>query len=419
MLQAINQINISKLVKNTLLITSIFLIGLSTTTSSINSNARQQEQFNQELFSNPQSILNISFKDNVYLDNIIDNELNPDKNWQGLTFDKTKFGITGLSGLSNIGGVEELVSINGQFNQRSIKREYNSKLKELITKIDDIKNNNQPTDNEIVKKELSKMNGIEVKRQRYWDWSQAKILQLSLVGNNETLSTLKNILEKSGHIKSIVFNDINKIYYDFLNINDKTIDDANKEILSKINEMKNNAGIKDDIQDSINKEFENAPHYYKNPVSREILNEENIESYPKDIISSLMHGIAAKAEGKWDRNLKTVWCGWSPCGMKLFLGSVHQNALAFTIGAGGTYLAAAKGATWVYNMFNKLTYLCGPAIIQCNVALFAASFAIIMYLQTMGFSYEKICEYAKWASGVEYEISFKGGIRIAKCSNGI
>jgi hypothetical protein len=91
--------------KISILALSILLIAISTISGSINANARQQEIVNQELFNNPQAILNVTFKDNVYLDNIIDNELNTDKNWQGLKFDNSTFGITSLSGLSNIGGV--------------------------------------------------------------------------------------------------------------------------------------------------------------------------------------------------------------------------------------------------------------------------------------------------------------------------
>jgi hypothetical protein len=191
-----------KLAKTTLLITSIFLIGITTLNTSINVSARQNEIKNQELFNNPQAILNVSFKDNVYLDNIVDNELNSDKNWQGLKFDSNTFGISSISGLSNIGGIDEMVSINGQFSTRTIKRSYKDKLQELLSKIDDIKNNNQGTSNEKINKELSKMNSSEVKKQRYFNWSQSKILNIFIVGNTDTLTTIKTILVKSGHTKT-------------------------------------------------------------------------------------------------------------------------------------------------------------------------------------------------------------------------
>ena len=199
----LKRFNIAKLFKFTILTTSIFLIAISTISTGFNSNARQNEIINQELFNSPQSILNVSFKDNVYLDNIIDNELNSNKNWQGLKFDSNTFGISSLSGLSNIGGIDEMISINGQYSTRTIKRSYKSKLQELITKIDDIKNNNQSTSNEEVKKEISKMNSWEVKKQRYFNYSQSKILNISLVGNTDTLTTIKTILDRSGHVKTI------------------------------------------------------------------------------------------------------------------------------------------------------------------------------------------------------------------------
>ena len=199
--------NIVKLFKFTILTTSIFLIAITTISKGFNSNAIKNEIKNQELFNNPQSILNVSFKENVYLDNIIDNELNPDKNWQGLKFDNNTFGISSLSGLSNIGGIDEMISINGQYSTRTIKRSYKDKLQELITKIDDIKNNNQSANNkeinEEVKKEISKMNSWEVKKQRYFNYSQSKILNISLVGNTDTLTTIKTILDRSGHVKTI------------------------------------------------------------------------------------------------------------------------------------------------------------------------------------------------------------------------
>ncbi len=135
------KMTIGKVVKSTLLITSILLIAISTITGSFKANARRQEQVNQELFNNPQSVLNIAFKDNVYLDNIIDNELNPDKNWQGLRFDSKTFGISSVSGLSNFGGQDEMVSISGQFNTDTLKNAYANKYKEMIVKLDDLKNN--------------------------------------------------------------------------------------------------------------------------------------------------------------------------------------------------------------------------------------------------------------------------------------
>ena len=47
------------------------------------------------------------------------------------------------------------------------------------------------------------MNSWEVKKQRYFNYSQSKILNISLVGNTDTLTTIKTILDRSGHVKTI------------------------------------------------------------------------------------------------------------------------------------------------------------------------------------------------------------------------
>jgi hypothetical protein len=106
-----------------------------------------------------------------------------------------------------------MVSINGQYSTRSIKRSYADKLQELIVKIDDLKNNksflgeegDHATEgvNAAINAELAKMNDREVKKQRYINWSQSKILSISLIGNASTLDILKEILVKSGHVKTI------------------------------------------------------------------------------------------------------------------------------------------------------------------------------------------------------------------------
>jgi hypothetical protein len=207
--------NLKSIFKTSILTLSILLIAISTISGSINANARQQEILNQELFNNPQAILNVTFKDNVYLDNIIDNELNNDKNWQGLKFDNSTFGITSLSGLSSIGGIEEMVSINGQYSTKTLKKSYKDKLQELIVKIDDLKNNKSLLGeagenrtegvNAAITTELAKMNKWELKKQRLFNFSQSKILNISITGNTDTLNTLRTILMQSGHTKLVEY----------------------------------------------------------------------------------------------------------------------------------------------------------------------------------------------------------------------
>jgi hypothetical protein len=274
------------ILKNTILTFSILIIAISTISGSINANARQQEILNQELFNNPQAILNVTFNDNVYLDNIIDNELNSDKNWQGLKFDNSTFGITSLSGLSNIGGVEEMVSINGQYSTRSIKKSYKNKLQELIVKIDDIKNNNQTNENEKVKSELSKMNSWEVKKQRFVNWSQSKIVGLSIIGNQDTLKILQEILQLSGHSKNLLLTNIGEFI--------KTSTESNLE---------NNLDNIDFNQFKEN--YNNQSEMSINPLQTNI---ETTNDGPSNTSSlqSILFGINAHANYEWINNYLVV-----------------------------------------------------------------------------------------------------------------
>jgi hypothetical protein len=265
---------IKSILKNTIVTTCVLLISITTISGSINANARQQEILNQELFNNPQAILNVTFKDNTYLDNIIDNELNSDKNWQGLKFDNN-YGITSLSGLSNIGGVDEMVTINGQYSNRSVKRAYKNKLQELIIKIDDIKNNKsfqgeagaKATEgvSTNIDSELAKMNGWEVKRQRYYNWSQSKILNISLVGNSDTLNTIRSILMLSGHTKLIEFTIVTELQ--------SKIKEVQENIDIKL--KSNNLPIQSELKNTeLNEEDKNKIISIINTSSQDLINSE-------------------------------------------------------------------------------------------------------------------------------------------------
>jgi hypothetical protein len=297
--------------KNSILTLSVLVIAISTISGSINANARQQEILNQELFNNPQAILNVTFKDNVYLDNIIDNELNSDKNWQGLKFDNSTFGITSLSGLSNIGGVEEMVSINGQYSTRSIKKSYKDKLQELIIKIDDLKNNKSflgeaganATEgvNAAITTELAKMNNWEVKKQRYINWSQSKILSISLIGNTNTLDIIKEILVKSGHVKTIEILIVENLKKEADLLREKLKGQSEQEqqltIKNIIQTEFKESGGKGNFEQSIRAEFESSPEYIKNPI-QDTLNQvetKSIETVTSRMINGLMYGTIAKA----------------------------------------------------------------------------------------------------------------------------
>jgi hypothetical protein len=286
---------------------TILFITILTISGSINSNASQQEILNQELFKNPQAILNVTFKDNVYLDNIIDNELNSDKNWQGLKFDSKAFGITSLSGLSSIGGIEEMVTVHGQYSAKSIKKSYKDKLQELIVKIDDIKNNKSflgeaganATEgaNAAITSELTKMNGWEIKKQRYFNWSQSKILNISLVGGIDTLNTIKSILVLSGHTEQLEFTNINELQTKFEELKKRIDSQLKSNSLPIQNELKNtelksdqmnkvfsiiNSSTQALVDSELIKTLEGKKQLEKTRNQQELINSGNVQLDDKD-----------------------------------------------------------------------------------------------------------------------------------------
>jgi hypothetical protein len=416
--------------KNSILTLSVLVIAISTISGSINANARQQEILNQELFNNPQAILNVTFKDNVYLDNIIDNELNSDKNWQGLKFDNSTFGVTSLSGLSNIGGVEEMVSINGQYSTRSIKKSYKDKLQELIVKIDDIKNNNQPSENETIKTELAKMNNWEVKKQRYVNWSQSKILSISLVGNSNTLDIIKEILDKSGHVK--ISNIINsKLTIEAINLVSEKINseisiekETNKDpnLINEISdrniskmtqEILNQNGIYNSLEESIS---DNLVEIKKsnNPPIQNLLEETNtnsIETTTSKIGKSLVGGIDAKAWGYWDGKVGLEFCGWYPCAIKLWMSkdiaNNIANALGITMGLRANPTSITGVSAWIWSYFARFTVLCGNFVLQCNAILSAVIVGIIYKTAGSFISYDGLCKQMKWTGGITFKVSMR------------
>ena len=136
------------------------------------------------------------FKKNVYLDNIIDNELNPDKNWQGLKFEND-FEIGNISGLSNIGGVDEIITIDQTTKVNDIKLNYENLYKKLLNKL--YWNNNKTND----KIHYDKYNKSTLFFQNIANFNKSKISNLSLIGSTKTLQIIQKILNQSGHVESI------------------------------------------------------------------------------------------------------------------------------------------------------------------------------------------------------------------------
>ncbi|MGL4758822.1 MAG: hypothetical protein ACRCXZ_05775 [Patescibacteria group bacterium] len=305
---------LGKYVNKTIIGISIIALGFMIVTGVINSNANE----NEKSIDNPEAMLIVSFKEGVYLDNIIDNELNPDKNWQGMKFDNN-FRIIGLSGVSDFGGQEEMVSINGHYTNKSIKRAYLNKYKDLLIKLDDIKNNGSEITglSEVNKHDLTnetkKMNSWQLKKQRYWNWHQSKILDLKIVGGVKTLLTIKEILTKSNHTKFIDFNEINvfknsiettQIEID-KNLSSKNLPqfkDLNKSDLSKSEIEEINTIINENSQKFV-AQFQNSSknEIEKKVLDRDILNSINFEKINQSITINNYHKIELNSD--FDKDL--------------------------------------------------------------------------------------------------------------------
>jgi hypothetical protein len=347
--------NLSKLTKQAFLLTSILLLTLSTVTSGINAQARQQDKVNQEIYTNPQAILNVSFKDNVYLDNILDNELNSEKNWSGINFKNNSYGITNLSGLSTIGGQNEMITISGQYNPRQVKKAYTLKNQELITKIDDLKNNGSKIedldklskeDKESLSKEINKMNGLEVKRQRYLNWESSKILGLSLVGNTDTLTSIKTILDNSGHTKVnelLITEDLKTQITEITKIlENKSEKERNNYLNILIKSEIEKIGITGNIEEYMRKEIDNMPEYIKNPLQMKIEDKDtsSFETITGKIINGLLNGTQAKAAlPAWLGGVSSV-SAWISFRLQYYFWTIFWQC--------SKNLAICAGAVWGY-----------------------------------------------------------------------
>jgi hypothetical protein len=335
-----------------------------------------------------------------------------------------------------------MITVSGQYNQRNINKAFEDKTQELITKIDDIKNNGSIVENisiedkETLDKELNKMNGFEVKKQRYWNWEDAKILSISLVGNTDTLSTIKTILERSGHTKGIILNETKTINQDIedvanklgllidetKNTDNKNIEEEKSKIINdKINSMLKDNNINDNLNKSIEDSIGTIPDYQKNPIQNTLSKDstKSLETTASNLISNLINGTNSKAAGIWDFEMGLKYCGWAPCGASVFLGKQHYNGIVGTLSAGlSMRIIISKGTWWLYSLLSRVTWMCGGAIVQCNVALFAISTGIAGYIAASGASFESKCKYANWATGIKFEASLNGGINIFDCANG-
>jgi hypothetical protein len=354
----------------------ILILSITSISSTINSKASEEVLFNQELISNPQAFLNVVFKDDTHLDNIIENELNSIKNNQGYELDSKTFVINSLSGLSNIAGTQQKISIQGNYSTITLKQEYKNKLSEVITKLDDLINNNSKIENLTqedrtkLDHQLSRMNPIELKAQRFWNWGDDKVLSIGIIGNTETLYDLKEILEDSGHVKNFTITETATIQ--------KQIEDINVAVKGMSEEEKQNYvqklyvetvtkelaknGITGNIEDYMKKEMDNAPEYQKEVVETIIEGHKptSFETQVSKVTNQLINGTQASANNGWcGFTFNKWWGGFSVGNCRQTWKDYNTLNLGFTVMkwvftaacaiSGGVTCGVIAGAFWLIN----------------------------------------------------------------------
>lgn len=211
-----------------LLILSTFSLG-----TAVISNAK-----NQKNFTNPESTLNIVLNEGTKFNEIIDKEFNNKLLNANNNFSDT-YGINFLSGTSNIGGFNEKIEIQGQFDFKTIKKEFNNKLQELINKVDDLKNNGaelksiEVEKRTAIEKKLNRVNGFELKKQRYFNNSESFIESISVVGDTKTLRNIYDFFLKNNKIKYLDFSIVKELEKEFKIKNNDTVESIVKNNLAK------------------------------------------------------------------------------------------------------------------------------------------------------------------------------------------
>lgn len=205
-----NKVSLITLFQRSIAILSILLISLSSASLVFNSNA---SKLDEGVYKNPEAMLNVTFNNDTYMDNIIDNVL------PRTGESRNRYGVSLISGLTKIGTVEELVTVSGEYSRSNIKREYKKEVGTFLSKIEAIKNNGTeslvtkndkneekplPTaQKEELKKELNKFTKDDVSKARWgYLWGDSKILSLNILGFKETVTNIHELLKQTGHVKS-------------------------------------------------------------------------------------------------------------------------------------------------------------------------------------------------------------------------
>ena len=200
----------NNLFKQSIMTISILLILISSMTLILNSNANKLDK---NVFETRESILNVTFNEDIYMDNVLDNVL--PKNIEI----KSKYGISSMSGLTRIAEIDEMINIEGEFSRTTAKKEFKKEVNNFLTKLDIIKSNG--TENltirdeknvevkissdqkELLNKELKKFSKSDISKSKWkYLWGDAKILSISIIGSKEVIGNIEILLKNTGHVKN-------------------------------------------------------------------------------------------------------------------------------------------------------------------------------------------------------------------------
>ena len=262
-----NKINYLILFKRSIAVISILLISLSSASLVFNSNASKLEE---GVYKNPEAILNVSFNDDTYMDNIIDNVL------PRIAQSSNKYGVSLISGLSKIGTTDELVTVSGEYSRSNIKREYKKEVGTLLSKIQSLKEIG--TKNIVIKNEkneeihiseqqrnelnyeLKKFSKEDVSKARWgYLWGDSKILSINIVGYKDIVTNIHELIKKTGHVKNSEIIDLKNQNYFQEEIKkkvytDKILKSQKSEIYKKSNSELNDIVIEEVVNSTLTNE---------------------------------------------------------------------------------------------------------------------------------------------------------------------
>lgn len=130
---------------------------------------------------------------------------------------------------------------------------------------------------------------------------------------------------------------------------------------------------------------------------------------------------AKAADWGWWTSLKPVWCGWYPCGLRLWISAGLWNSVAGVGVAGMSWKAVVWKAHGWYKFTSKLARFCGIVyLLHCSLVLYGLTVAVAAYLTYNSLRFESVCKQNNYGyGGILAEASWSGGFKWLHCSNAI